>query len=329
MRQLSGRALNDLEWWCGLATSPDVGRALWQLPVRGELTTDACEDGWGGLLGRLVTSRGFFSPADQAEHINIQELRAMLYTLQSFPNVRGPGVVRFRIYSMVNVHVLNTMRSRSPALMDVVRELHKELHSQQLRAEAYWLSTVANEQADRLSRDKDSTDWHLRRAVFSVLHSRWGPFFVDRFATSRNTNLQRFNSVVANPGADAVNAFLQPWGGAEHNYINPPFAQAALMIAKVASENASAVLVLSVWPAQPWWQRILNIAAGAVILPTSASLYSHGRGMGQGFSPRWQTAALNVERRTTPTMVCAGARRRMWESWPPLARQAPAPPPRG
>lgn len=131
-------------------------------------------------------------------------------------------------------------------------------------------------------------------------------------------------------------AFCQPWGGGEHNYIKPPFAQAALVIAqaalviaKVAAENASAVLVLPVWPALPWWQRILNIAAAAVILPTSASLFTHGRGMRQGFSPRWQTAALYVERWTTPTTVCAGALRRMWESWPPLARRARAPPPRG
>lgn len=77
-----------------------------------------------------------FSPTDQAEHINIQEIRAMLETPESFPNVRFPGVVRVRIVSMANVHVLNTMRLRLPALMDVVRELHKELHSRQLRARA-------------------------------------------------------------------------------------------------------------------------------------------------------------------------------------------------
>lgn len=78
MRQLSARALKDLEWWCGLATCPDVGRALWQQPVQGELTTDACGYGCGGLLGRLVPARGFFSPDDRAAHINVQEMRAML-----------------------------------------------------------------------------------------------------------------------------------------------------------------------------------------------------------------------------------------------------------
>lgn len=59
-----------------------------------------------------------------------------MLTLRSFPSLRGPGVVRFRLDSLVNVHVINSMRSRSPALMAVVRELHWELHRRQLRAEA-------------------------------------------------------------------------------------------------------------------------------------------------------------------------------------------------
>lgn len=127
-RQLSRRAMADLAWWGSLATSPDVGRALWQMPVLGEFTTDACGYGWGGLLNRTVPARGFFSMTHMPAHINIKELLAMLFTLRSFPRLRGPGVVRFRVDSLVNVHVVNTMRSRSPALMEVLRELQWELH---------------------------------------------------------------------------------------------------------------------------------------------------------------------------------------------------------
>lgn len=158
LRRLSARAMANLSWWGSLATSPDVGRALWQMPVTGELTTDACGYGWGGLLDRLVPARGFFAMPDRTYQINAKEMLAMLFTLRSFPHLRGPGVVRFRVDSMVSVHVLNTMRSRSPSLMGLVRELHAELHSRQLRAECYWLSTVANAHADKLSKDADSTD---------------------------------------------------------------------------------------------------------------------------------------------------------------------------
>lgn len=329
MRQLSTRALADLEWWCGLATSPDVGRALRQHPVRGELTTDACGYGWGGLLGRLVPARGFFSRVDQAAHINVQEMRAMLYKLQTFPRLRGPGVSRFRLDSMVSVHVLNSMRSRSPALMDVARDLHAELHRRQLRAEGYWLSTVGNAHADRLSRDRDSSDWSLRRSVLLVLHSRWGPLTIDRFATLLNMHLPRFNCAVANPGAEALDAYKQHWGGQEHNYINPPLSQAALAISKVAADGVSAVLVLPVWPAQPWWSRVTRLAQAAVILPDRAPLFTHGQCAGPGLSPRWQTAAFYVAPPTTRSTVSAGEKMLIWESWPPSARPAPAPRLRG
>lgn len=142
---------------------------------------------------------------------------------------------------MVSVHVLNSMRSRSPALMDVVRDLHAELHRRQLRAEGYWLSTVANAHADRLSRDRDSSDWGLRRSFFLVLHSRWGPLTIDRFATVLNTHLPRFNCAVANPDAEAVDAYKQHRGGPEHNNTNPPLSQAESAISKVAADGTSAV----------------------------------------------------------------------------------------
>lgn len=307
-RRLSGRALADLEWWRALATSPDVGRALWQVPVVGELTTDACGYGWGGVLDRLVPARGCFSSAVQPAHINIKELWGAVLTLRSFPSLRGPGVVRFRLDSLVNVHVINSMRSRSPALMAVVRELHWELHRRQLRAEASWLSTVANVHADRLSREADSSDWRLRRSVFLVLHARWGPLTVDRFALSGNAQLPRFNAAVASPGVEAVDAWRQLWWG-ERNYVNPPFAQAALALAKVAAEGAEAVLVLPVWPAQPWWPRLLSLASRAVLLPAAAPLFTHGRYASPAPSPPWQTGAFYVAAARSRSLASAGARR--------------------
>eukprot|EP00168_Porphyra_purpurea_P015821 TRINITY_DN4959_c0_g1_i1.p9 TRINITY_DN4959_c0_g1~~TRINITY_DN4959_c0_g1_i1.p9 ORF type:complete len:121 (-),score=14.76 TRINITY_DN4959_c0_g1_i1:384-746(-) len=118
--------------------------------------------------------------------------------------------------SVVNVHVISMMRSRCLALMRVLQDLHYDLHRRQLRDEAKWLSTVANEHADKLSRDRDSSDWRLRRPVFLVLHSRRGPLTVDCFATDANAHRPRFSSAVACPGAEAANAWNLPWRG-EHN----------------------------------------------------------------------------------------------------------------
>lgn len=209
--------------------------------------------------------------------------------------------------------------------MDVVRDLYAELHRRQLRAEGYWLSTVANALADRLSRDRDSSNWCLRRSVFLVLHSRWGPFMIDRFATALNTHLPRFNSAVANPCREDVGAYRQHWAGVEHNYINPPLSQAALAIFKVEADGSSAVLVLPVWTAQPWWHRINLLEQAAVLLPDGAPPYTHGRYAGPGLSPRWQTAAIYVAPPTNRITSSAGGRPPTLESWQPSARRVPVP----
>lgn len=110
MRQISSRASADPEWWRGLATFPNVNRALWQQHICGELKIDACGYGWQRLLGRLVPARGFFSADVRDAHINVQEILSMRYTLRSFPHLRGPRVVQLWTDCMVNVHVLNSMR---------------------------------------------------------------------------------------------------------------------------------------------------------------------------------------------------------------------------
>lgn len=247
-RRLDARALADLVWLCSLATSPKVGRALWQIPVVRENSTDACGYGWWSVLNRLVPTRGFFSTAVLPAHINTKELWGAVLALRSLPKLRGPGVVRFRLDSLVNLHFINSTRSRSPALMAVVRELHWELHRRQLRAKAVWLSTVTNHHADRLSRELNSSDWRLRRSIFLVLAARWEPLHVDRFAPSTKAQLPRFNAAVACPCAEAVDAWWQDWPGVT-SYVNPPFVQAALAATKVTTKGAAAVMVLPVWTA--------------------------------------------------------------------------------
>lgn len=137
--RLTSAALTEVAWWSVLATSTEVGRALWQQPVVTELTTDACGYGWGAELDRSVPARGFFSLEEQADHINVQELSALDNALDCFPSTSGPGVLRLRLDSTVNVAVINNMTTRSPALKVVLNRIVHKLASRGLRAEATWL----------------------------------------------------------------------------------------------------------------------------------------------------------------------------------------------
>lgn len=110
--------------------------------------------------------------AEQADHINVQELMALDKALDCWPNLRGPGVLRLPLDSSVNVSVVNKMTTKSsPALKaDLDRVVHK-LSARVLRAEATRLSSVANSHADKLSRDTDTSDWRLRPVIIQVLNS--------------------------------------------------------------------------------------------------------------------------------------------------------------
>ena len=47
------------------------------------------------------------------------------------------------------------------------------------------------------------------------MNKLWGPFTIDRFASSRNTKTPRFNSLYWNPGSEGVDLFCPGLGGGE------------------------------------------------------------------------------------------------------------------
>lgn len=315
--------MTDLAWWTGLASSPEVGRALWQQPVVAELTPDASGYGWGAVLNRTVPARGFFSLTEQQDHINVQELMALDKALDCFPMVTGPGVLRLRLDSTVSVAVMNNMTTRSPALMAVLTSVSNKLSARGLRAEASWLSSVANAHADKLSRDKDSSDWTLNAGVFRQLDAAWGPLTVDRFATAENSRLPRFNSLVASAGTKGINGWSQPWSG-ENNYVCPLLSQAGLVLPKTQREGANVVALLPEWPAMPWRRPILLAAHEAVYLPSTAQLFTRGRWAAPARQPRWRTVAFCLRDGGKPPIAWRGGMPPTPTSWAPSALRAPA-----
>ena len=115
--RLDARALSDLVWWADLAAAVGIGRTLWERPTVMSLDTDASPFGWGAVRDELRPAQGFFSLATRAYHINRKELLAVIYAIESFPSITGPGVVRVRTDWRVTMAVVNSLPSRSPRLM--------------------------------------------------------------------------------------------------------------------------------------------------------------------------------------------------------------------
>lgn len=234
--RLSTLAMRDLTWWASLHTIMGIGRTLWEEPTAMDLDTDASSFAWGAVRDRVTPARGFFDLTSRGFHINRKELLAIIYAIESFPTASGPGVVRIRTDSTVVMAVVNSLCSRSPSLHRDVTRLRRLLRARGLGIEATWLASVENKWADRLSREEDSTDWHLSRSAWEQLDRAWGPLTIDRFATPLSTMLVRFNARRACPGAEAVDAMAQSWAR-DANYCAPPFAMAATVLRKIFVER--------------------------------------------------------------------------------------------
>lgn len=285
-------ALRDLFWWRQLTASPDVGQALWP-PTLGRLTTDASQYGWGGHWNYLVLARCFSSATHSPLHINVKEVEAVTQSILSlYPlcPIRD-GAIDLVVDSRVALACINAFSSRSPAMTVALKRLYALCRTLGLTLRASWIASVANLWADKLSRDKDRTDWRLCSTLFSRLDARYGPHEVDLFASALNSHCARFYSRQASPGCDAVDAMAQDWS-VGNLWANPPFSLIPLVLNKAVADSATVTLNLPVWQSQPWWTEALGRAHEAFLLPCSAGVYSPGATQVPSQAPHWRVAAF-------------------------------------
>jgi len=201
MVKLSHGALRDLRWWRNLASSPDVGRALWPAAL-GTLTTDASPWGWGGN-SNVVPARGFFSASARPSHINVKEVGAVrlsIMSLHALYPIRN-GELLLRIDNRVAMSVINAYSTRLPALSAELKLLYELCRSLGLTLKAWWIASVANVWAKKLSRDPDRRDWRFLPSLFKRLSARYAHHEVDLFDSFLNTHFPRFFSLQRRPGA--------------------------------------------------------------------------------------------------------------------------------
>jgi hypothetical protein len=79
----------DLQWWTQVP-SANNGRSIFSPIETAYLQCDNSSYGWGVVLNEQLEARGFWSAADQQQHINRTELKAVRLAVLSFlPLLRG------------------------------------------------------------------------------------------------------------------------------------------------------------------------------------------------------------------------------------------------
>jgi hypothetical protein len=172
--RLASSTRTDLSWFVDLPSRWN-GRDIWRSPFTATLHCDASKLAWGGVLNMTRPARGFWKPHQQLEHITLLELRAVLYTCQSFRRDLRGKLVQLWEDNQAVVAILRSWTSKSPDIMRVLRKLWLFLDTNNTTLVARYIPTAENVQADGLSRQSDTGDWRLNPAVFSLLDKRWGP----------------------------------------------------------------------------------------------------------------------------------------------------------
>ena len=104
---------------------------------------------------------------------------------------------------------------------------------------------------------RDRSDWMLNLLVFQRVLDHFPFLEVDLFATRLTFQLPLFFSWRPDPLAEATDAFLQDWRDPKA-FANPSWNFRGRVLSKVEGQEAEVVLIVPIWPSQPWYPRLLG-----------------------------------------------------------------------
>jgi hypothetical protein len=89
-------------------------------------------------------------------------------------------------------------------MMCELRKLFLLVDTYDIKIRTHYIRSAANVWADNISRISDNCDWQFALRVFRHLDSLWGAYTIDRFASSANMQLPRYNAKWRDGTAKAV-----------------------------------------------------------------------------------------------------------------------------
>jgi hypothetical protein len=301
--RLGRQSRADLQFWAHLGPQ-NTTCVLWQPTASSTVHSDASLYGWGASLvlpaqgPTPVLARGFWTLTQRTSHINVLELLAVEQALRSFGTRLQGRRVNLYTDSLVAQSVMTTWTSKSTPLMEALRKVHFMATTLQISLNPIWLPTDQNLLADALSRERDTEDWTIHARFFQVISRIWGPFTVDRFATTENRRVPWFNSRWLCPLTGGVDAFAQTDWGVHNNWCNPPFSLLFRLVGFLETLPVVRATVLApVWPAAPWFRRLLGLGCQTMEFPPSADFFLAGRTGTCLGPPRWRVMAVRIDRR--------------------------------
>ena len=266
--RISSNSIKDLIWWTNNLQQWN-GRSLLTETPDVIFESDASDIGWGfttttQITTTQATSAGGWTKSELEQSINFRELKSVLFALRINAEKWKDKTVRVRTDNITTRAFVNKQGGTILHLHRLAHELYQICQKYRIRLLAEYVPGKENVTADDLSRRHDRYDWKLSPTIFRTLSQRWGPLYLDLFATRISRQTKRFFSWKPDPEAEAVDAFYQPWpkkGG----YANPPWVLLNRVLRKVKMERCELVLITPLWRNQSWWPELLSMACSTPI----------------------------------------------------------------
>lgn len=256
---LSAEARFELSWLAeNLAKSN--GRLAWKPLQVIVLETDASlvVDRWGASC-QGAKAGDYFDKKLNLKGINRREMMAVFLSLVAFVERLRGRFIELRVDNQVVVSYFKNMRAKIGPLGDIFKMIFDFCLENEIEiVDIIWIPSKENVTADKITREVDTGDWTSSPSLVDRVVRKWGPIGHDRFASPSNAVVSPFSSWRMTPGSSGENAFTQVWKGVL-NYIVVPFNLIAKVIAYLIEQEAVAVMLIPIWPAQVWWSAFESI----------------------------------------------------------------------
>ena len=216
--------------------------------------SDASEHGYGGFIAQRlgnVIAQGSFTRQEAGTSSTYRELLAVKQVLLSLVHQLKHESV---LWHSDNCNVARILEVGSPK--DHLQELALQIFSIRVKHDIKiipcWIPREENEEADSLSKYRDTDDWGIDFETFNYIQSQYGKLEIDRFADSINAKLNRFDARFHCPGCETVNTFAANWSGT-FNWWCPPISLIGDTIKHAKLCLASGVLFVPEWPSAYFW----------------------------------------------------------------------------
>ena len=252
---LSEEGRREVIWW--LQNVRLSGRPIREQDPEWTLFTDASNEGWGAHLGER-TAGGRWTDKEKEKHINVLELKAILFGLKALCEVSKCHIRIMTDNMTALAYVKHHGGVRSEGCNREAQDIWSWAEEREVWLSIAHIPGVDNVMADFKSRNfEDNLEWELSEKLYERIVDRFGEPEIDLFATRLNCKVPRFIAWYPDPEAWAVDAFAWSWSGLKF-YAFPPFSVVGKVIEKVLEDEAEGTLVVPWWPSQPWWGRLIT-----------------------------------------------------------------------